>query len=116
MIVTSDIASENEKEIVISAKNNCLSEDGTRSSSVSVLLKILCKAGAKNIAIAGMDGFSDDPDENYFDSTLNVERTSEEVRKLNARLRNEFDRIVEQYGHDCHIFTITPSRLGLDHA
>ncbi len=114
VIVTSDIASGTENEIVISAKNNCISEDGARLSSISVIIKALCEAGAKNIAIAGMDGFSDDPDANYFDSTMAVERTSEEVRILNARRQSELDYLIRQYWSKSRIFTITSSRLKIN--
>lgn len=114
VIVTSDIASGGKSEIVVSAKRLCRADDGTRTSSMYMLLKLLCEAGAKSIAIAGMDGFSDTPEDNYFDKSLAVKRTQEEVRELNACRQRELKQISKKAHGSCTFRIITTSVLSIE--
>ena len=75
-----------------------------------MLLNLLKSMGISNIAIAGMDGYSKNIEENYYDPSLAVPRTMEEIENLNARLQSSLDLFIESYRRNGgKIEIITPS-------
>lgn len=110
MIVTSDIANGSGLELVVSAKRLIGS---SKMGSVRKLLDLLYEAGVREISIAGMDGYSANKEDNYYDSALTVERTLEENVKTNARLQDELDDFMRRHGDVCHVRLITPSIFNL---
>lgn len=107
VIVTSDIAFGSEMELVISAKRVCPGQDRVSNGSVIKLLNLLHEIEIVHIAIAGMDGFTSDMDNNYFDKFLTVERTLEETQVINTRWQKNLDDFVEKYGsmHEIQLIT-----------
>ena len=107
----SDVSTNSKIAFVISAnriyKANCGKNDG----SMLKLLVLLKELGVSKISIAGMDGFTDNPENNYFDKTLNVERTLEKINATNMRWQKNLDDFVQMYGNECDIQLITPSVL-----
>lgn len=106
MIVTSDIATGSGPELVISAKRFISS---SKMGSVRKLLDLLYEVGVRGIGIAGMDGYSANKEDNYYDRALTVERTLEETAKTNARLQVELDDFMKRHGGVCHVRLVTPS-------
>lgn len=111
VIVTSDIASNNLNEIIVSAKRVCKYEKRNSYSSLFKLLNLLNNLKVKEIFIAGMDGVKEDCKDNYFDNSLNVERTREDYQVTNARWQQDFNEFIENKYEDCHIGFITPTFL-----
>lgn len=66
VLVTSNIKSEN---VITFNYGSYLNNSEMADNSCLMLLKILIKAGIKNVVFAGMDGFSNGND-NYFDSSM----------------------------------------------
>ena len=109
VIVTSDIATHSDSEIIISAKRLCSTQD--RESSLFKILSLVHEIGVYRIAIAGMDGFTNNLDENYYDKSLTVERTLEEIQIINSRWQKKLDEFVYKYRGVHEIKLITPSVL-----
>lgn len=114
VIVTSDIASGSSSELVISAKRLSKMQGREKSGSMSKLLSLLREIDVTQIAIAGMDGFSDNSEDNYFDQSLMVKRTLEEVKVINERWQKDLDDFMQQYRGTYHVQLITPSLLKID--
>lgn len=111
VIVTSDIATGSDKELVISAKRLCPVQDKDSNSSVLKLLNLLHEVEVYHIAIAGMDGFTNDMDNNYYDKSLTVNRTLEDIQIINARWQKNLDDFQRKYDGMHNIQLITASAL-----
>lgn len=109
VIVTSDIAFENEMEFIFSAKKLCPVEKRNSRSSMFMLLLLLIQIDITRIKIAGMDGFSENHMDNYFDQTMMVDRSPEEIKESNMRLQGNLDEIIQLSQGQCKIDLITPS-------
>ena len=111
VIVTSDIATGSDTEIVVSAKRLCSTEGMQNCSSMFKLLKLMYEVEASHIAIAGMDGFTSNLENNYYDKSLTIERTLEEVKTINSRWQNNLDEFIKTSKDRCTVEMITPSVL-----
>ncbi len=109
VIVTSDIATNNELELVVSAQRLCSAQD--KESSMFKVLYLMHEIGVSHIAIAGMDGFTNNLEDNYYDKSLIIERTLEEIQTTNLRWQKKLDDFLQKYKgvHDLEL--ITPSVL-----
>lgn len=109
VIVTSDIAMHDRKDIVISAKRICKYERRDSYSSLLKLLNLLNLLKVRNIYIAGMDGVSEDVTQNYFDNSLNVGRTMVDFNVTNGKWKSDFAEFMETKNAECEVCFITPS-------
>lgn len=109
VMVTSDIAFENDVELVFSAKKLCPVEKRDSRSSMFMLLLLLIQINVTRITIAGMDGFSKNHMDNYFDQYMMVDRSAEEIRESNMRLQRNLDEIIRLSQGKSKIDLITPS-------
>ncbi len=83
----------------------------TYDSSFVIALNLLVKCGVKEILLAGLDGFSVNINENYFDSNLRRPVTLEQVKHRNDYYRQLISR-VRKLG--VKIEFITPSKYDRD--
>ena len=83
----------------------------TGNSSVLKLLNLLHEVEVYHIAIAGMDGFTNDMDNNYYDKSLTVNRTLEDIQIINARWQKNLDDFQRKYDGMHNIQLITASAL-----
>lgn len=111
VIVTSDIAFGGDWELPISEKRLGTYEDQDMGNSMFKLLNLLSIIGVSHIVIAGMDGFSGSSDDNYFDSSLRVERTAKDVQIINKCWQKNLDKFIESVEGKCTVEMITPSVL-----
>lgn len=111
VIVTSDIATGNGMELVISARRLCPTRDSEGKDSMSKVLNLMHELSVSHIAIAGMDGFTNNLDENYYDRTLTVERTIGEISIINSHWQKKLDDFIDKYHGEHEIELITPSIL-----
>lgn len=109
VIITSDLATGNCSEIVISLRELLSTEQQEYRSSMFLLLNILKKLKVSYIAIAGMDGYTDKAEDNYYDASMIVRRTMEEIRNVNSRLQNGLNVFVDSYKNCGSLEIITPS-------
>lgn len=63
-------------------------DNGVNDSSGIVALKLVSSCGAKEIMLAGFDGFSVDINKNYYDKTMRRPVTEEEAKTRNACFRS----------------------------
>ena len=89
VIVTSGIeATPSENTLVIDYQKWITVEKGVNDSSGIVALKLMSACGAKEILLAGFDGFSVDINNNYYDKTLRRPVTEEQATQRNEYFRN----------------------------
>ena len=72
-------------------------DDRTHDSSAVIALNLLVYCGVKSIILAGLDGFSTNITENYFDSTLRYPVNVEQANRRNEYYRR-FIRKIKQKG------------------
>lgn len=70
-----------------------------------MLLKILKKAGVKDILCAGLDGYSD-TETNYFDPNMEYDFSRKILRGVNSHVHDE----IEEYRKTINVKFITYSR------
>lgn len=75
-------------------------------NSGMMLLRLMKKLGMERIHIAGYDGFSQEPKENYFDEKLINGVDSETLRKRTSAIARQIDEIMA----DMEVISLTPSR------
>lgn len=109
VIVTSDLAIGNSTEIVVSLKGILSPEQQEYRSSIFLLLNILKNLEVRHIAIAGMDGYTEKAEDNYYDSNMMVRRTMEEIKDVNLRLQNGLNSFNNSYKNCGCLEIITPS-------
>lgn len=81
--------------------NEIVSEDPTL-----MLLNVLISIGIHKITIAGFDGFSTNPDENYFAKGLSLGSNVSSKMKKNEAIRTELKKITEK----TNLTFLTPSK------
>ncbi|MDR3309803.1 MAG: aldolase catalytic domain-containing protein [Oscillospiraceae bacterium] len=78
-------------------------------NSVLMLLNLLKRLRVAEIAIAGMDGFMNSTDGNYFDKSLNVERLGPQLDEINRELYEMLENYAATVSGLCKVSLITPS-------
>lgn len=108
-IVSSNIKPDNDKDIVVNYQS--LINRGYKyfENSTTMLLSLLKRVNPSKIAIAGFDGFSEDVEKNYSDSSFQNERHISEFETLNREVSEMFKNIVETMSPACKFELITPS-------
>lgn len=109
VIITSNIESDNAQDIIVNYHS--LINRGYKyfENSAIMLFNLLKKINPKKIAIAGFDGFREDTEKNYFDTSFQNERHIGEFAVLNKEISAMFKEIVETMSPACKFEFITPS-------
>lgn len=109
VIVSSNIKPNNGKDIVVNYQS--LINRGYKyfENSTIMLLSLLKRINPSKITIAGFDGFSEDTEKNYSDSSFQNERHVGEFATLNKEVSEMFKDIVETMSPACKFELITPS-------
>ncbi len=87
-----DVAS-SDKVYVIDYEKWITVDEGVKDSSGIVALKLMAACGAKEIILAGFDGFSVDINSNYYDKTMRRPVTEEQARQRNEYFREYVRRL-----------------------
>jgi 4-hydroxy 2-oxovalerate aldolase len=106
-IVTSDIAEKNENEIVINYHSLVNRAFKLFNNSALMLLNLLKRIGTDDIAIAGLDGFSENSP-NYFDKAYNVNRLASQYDEINAEIAKMLKDYVKTVSGRCNVSFVTP--------
>lgn len=104
VIATSNI--DEQVNYKISYKKYLNEESEIEDNAAIMLIKMLIDCGVKKIYIAGMDGYSKDMSENYFDEELQIQMRSEVVDKKNQ----EISKILLKLSHEYNIELITTNK------
>ena len=107
VLVTSNIKSEN---VITFNYGSYLNNSEMADNSCLMLLKILIKAGIKNVVFAGMDGFSNGND-NYFDSSMVNNAKLGEFDKRNEVMHKMLQSLVKSI----NMKFLTPSLYEKEH-
>lgn len=109
VIVSSNIKPDNDNDIVVNYQS--LINRGYKyfENSTIMLLSLLKRINPSKITIAGFDGFSEDVEKNYSDSSFQNERHIGEFATLNKEVSEMFKNIVETMSPACKFEFITPS-------
>ncbi len=83
MIVTSNVAKTLDAKCVVNFASYTSQRNEIYANGGLMALKVVNKAGVKEIFVAGMDGYSDERVNDYFDKNMKLERFS------NAELKNK---------------------------
>lgn len=107
VLVTSNIKAEN---VITFNYGSYLNNSEMADNSCLMLLKILIKAGIKNVVFAGMDGFSNGND-NYFDSSMVNNAKLGEFDKRNEVMQKMLQSLVKSI----NMTFLTPSLYEKEH-
>ncbi len=109
VIISSNIKSDTKEDIVVNYQS--LINRGYRyfENSTIMLLSLLKRINPSKIVIAGFDGFREDSEKNYSDSSFQNERHKGEFAILNKEVAEMFRNIAEIMSPTCKIELITPS-------
>lgn len=109
IIVSSNIKPDNDDDIVVNYQS--LINRGYKyfENSTIMLLSLLKRLNPCKISIAGFDGFSENVEKNYSNSSFQNERHISEFATLNKEVSEMFKDIVETMSPNCEFELITPS-------
>lgn len=105
-IVTSNIPTE-DMYAVISYSDLLNSEDAVEDNAGMMAIKMLIKFGAKKVYLAGIDGYSHNPDENYGDKAMGFVAKFVVSDKRNVGMAN----VLKQYSREIPIQFVTTSKF-----
>ncbi|MFQ8954786.1 MAG: hypothetical protein ACLR6X_02475 [Mediterraneibacter gnavus] len=80
-------------------------------NSAIMVLNLLKRIEAKEITIAGFDGFEIEKRTNYADDSFQNDRHIDEFNKLNQEIKDMFKELVSTLSGKCTIKMLTPSRF-----
>lgn len=109
VIISSNVKSDTKEDIVVNYQS--LINRGYKyfENSTIMLLSLLKRINPSKIVIAGFDGFREDSEKNYSDSSFQNERHKGEFAILNKEVAEMFRNIAEIMSPTCKIELITPS-------
>lgn len=81
--------------------------DRTHDSSAVIALNLLKACGVKEVLLAGLDGFSVNINENYFDPNMRHPVNNEQVERRNHYYKNLIQRVKKS---GIRVEFITPSK------
>lgn len=105
IIITSNIKSVSENEIIFNYQKSLSRKVGISDNSLLILLNILSKV-TKEVILAGFDGFSLNLDKNFYDSNIKFVLDKNYVKDLNKFI----EKNINEYKKKMSIITITPSK------
>lgn len=104
-LVTSNLRDNVESDIVFNFASYTSKEPDIIDNSGLMLLRILSAAGVKQVAIAGMDGYTLHRNENYYDHHMEEDSFSDQATRRNQLIADEL-RII---GKTMKLNYVTPS-------
>ena len=109
VIVSSNVKPDNDTDVVINYHS--LINRGYKyfENSTIMLFKLLKRANANKIIIAGFDGFDEKSDKNYVDTSYQNERHVAEFTMLNKEISEMFGEVVKMMQPSCEFKMLTPS-------
>lgn len=110
VIVSSNIRQHREEDIVVNYHSLINRKYKYFENSTIMLLTLLRRINPSKITIAGFDGFDENSESNYADSSYQNERHVGEFKLLNEEITAMFGEIVETMYPSCQFEMITPSR------
>ncbi len=112
VIISSNIKSNAEDDVIVNYHS--LINRGYKyfENSTIMLLNLLKRVSPSKITFAGFDGFSEDAERNYCDSSFQNERHIGEFNTLNKEVKAMYNEIVETMSPGCKFEFITPSKIG----
>lgn len=113
-ILTSNLKdySDDENEIIISFNKLIKCGWDHIDNSTLMLLRLLDNYTLREIAVAGLDGYSYENKKNYADEDLEIQRVRECPMALNAEIQSLLDDFMATRKHKYSINYITTSRFG----
>lgn len=109
IIVSSNIKANDDNDIIINYQSVINRGYKYFENSTIMLLSLLKRINPSVITIAGFDGFSEESEKNYSDSSFQNERHIGEFAVLNKEISEMFKNIVEVMSPSCKFKLITPS-------
>lgn len=109
IIVSSNIKTDDDNDIIINYQSVINRGYKYFENSTIMLLSLLKRINPSVITIAGFDGFSEESEKNYSDSSFQNERHIGEFAVLNKEISEMFKNIVEVMSPSCKFKLITPS-------
>lgn len=109
IIVSSNIKADDDNDIIINYQSVINRGYKYFENSTIMLLSLLKRINPSVITIAGFDGFSEESEKNYSDSSFQNERHIGEFAVLNKEISEMFKNIVEVMSPSCKFKLITPS-------
>lgn len=91
-IITSNMKEATQKDYVVNFASYASGNPDIIDNSALMLLKLLTRVGVKELSIAGMDGYSEEPDTAYYASDLDYDFTKE-AKKRNMLISQELKEI-----------------------
>lgn len=108
-IISSNVKTDNGNDILVNYHSLINRQYKYFENSTIMLLTLLKRLNPKCIIIAGFDGFSEEAENNYSDSSFQNERHLSEFKTLNEELKAMFASIVETMSPSCKFEMLTPS-------
>ena len=109
IIVSSNIKADDDNDIIINYQSVINRGYKYFENSTIMLLSLLKRINPSVITIAGFDGFSEESEKNYSDSSFQNERHIGEFAVLNKEISEMFKNIVEVMSPSCKFKLITSS-------
>jgi 4-hydroxy 2-oxovalerate aldolase len=100
VLVTSNVERQTKEQFpgqvqIIDYQEWTKTEDGVNDSAIVIMFNILQAVGAKEIYLAGFDGFSSNINENYMDPNLRRPVTEEQANERNRFVRKFLGKMRE---------------------
>lgn len=93
-ILTSNIPGGSGEGVLYVDYDRYITDDGLISDNAGLmLLRLLLRCGAQEVYLAGFDGFSPKPQENYYREELNIPLNEEEALEKQDRIRRQLDEL-----------------------
>lgn len=105
LIVTSNIKS-SEVYMKIDYSEYLCELNGVQDNAAMMLIKYLIKQGVAEIYLAGLDGYSYDVEQNYFDDTMQLVTSKSMVDKLNQGMTEA----LHEFSKQCNLYFLTPQK------
>ena len=90
MLVTSNLSLENNEDALVFDYSGLLGEGPSADNAGAMLIRLLKKAGAKKLYLAGFDGFDVDSSLNYFAENYKRDIDFETAKKKNSEISKQF--------------------------
>ena len=110
-IVTSNIPAQ-DTYLQVKYQDLLNTHDYARDNAGMMLIKLLIRAGAKKILLAGVDGYSVDPTQNFADQKMNFFTQKATFEAMNAGMNSALQEFATQIDIE---FATNPRYLSLPH-
>lgn len=100
MILTSNVSTNPVDGLIVNYTVGSDPETGKTDNALFTAINLLIRIGAKEVALAGFDGFTPDVDGNYYDSKLKRPVTHEQAERRNKRAVNFLKSVKDKIAVD----------------